>query len=372
MRIDRIDLFRVAMPLKTAFRAFVTSDAYVHSVFAGVHVGSHCGWAEVTPLATPFYLPEWAGGVFALMRDHIGPYVLNLEFAGPEDIWTELKKFRGNPFAKALIDVAIWDIVATQRGQPLWQAVGGRQGPIRVGGDIGLTNNQDELVSAIRTAVESGVERIKLKIGPGRDCDVIRIARRAFPDVVFHVDCNACYTLEDIDTLKRIDEFGLAMIEQPLGYDDILDHAALQRQIATPICLDETITSVERAAQAIKTGACHFINIKVPRLGGITAAKQVHDICLQSGMGCWVGGMLESSVGQAATMAIATLPACNYPGDIFASDAIHVDDIGYPRVIILDGKVVPPDRIGLGARPSLRMLDALAAERAIVRPGALG
>lgn len=355
------------MPLKKVFRAFVTSDVFVHSMFAAVHVGERCGWAEVTPLAAPFYLPEWAAGVFALVRDHIGPHALNLEFAEPEDLWTGLQPFRGNQFAKALFDVAIWDVMATQRGLPLWRAIGGQEGTISVGGDVGLTNDRDELVSDIRAAVESGVGRVKLKIGPGRDYDVIRTARHAFPDVVFHVDCNACYTLKDIDLLRRIDEFGLAMIEQPLGYDDILDHAALQRQIATPVCLDETITSIERAAHAIAAGACRFINIKVPRVGGITQARRIYDICRDNDVGCWVGGMLESAVGQAATMAIATLPGCNYPGDIFASDAIYAEDVGDPRVVIQDGKATPLPRVGLGARPSSREFHRVIRDRATLQ-----
>jgi O-succinylbenzoate synthase len=285
-----------------------------------------------------------------------------------EELQHLLSPVKGNHFAKAALDLAWWDLEARMDSVPLWKLLGGRRQVVEVGADFGVKESIGELLRAIDGALQSGYKRVKLKFRPGWDLPMIRAVRKAFAQAVFHVDCNSAYRLEDLDMLRSLDEFELAMIEQPLAHDDLLDHAELQRQIHTPICLDESITSAAKARQAAQIRACGWINIKPGRVGGLTVAVQIHDLCLEAGIPCWVGGMLESSLGAHQCLSLATLPNFVYPNDIFPSSTYYRIDLCDPPVVLSGAsQMTAPDTAGSGAEPNPARLKAQTLERVIVR-----
>jgi o-succinylbenzoate synthase len=263
---------------------------------------------------------------------------------------------------------------ATRLGQPLHKLLGATRDRVTVGADFGVTDSIDELLGKIAVAVEQGFPRIKLKFRPGWDLPMLSAVRREFPQTTFHIDCNSGYTLDDVDLFRRVDEFGLAMIEQPLAHDDLVDHARLQTSIQTPICLDESISSVARARQAIELKSCGYINIKPGRVGGLTNALAIHNLCQAAGIPCWVGGMLESAVGSRICIALAMLDNFTYPADIFPSRRFYIDDMSEPEVELVRGEngapcVEAPSISGIGAAPNPeRLARCTVATAKIERP----
>ena len=249
------------------------------------------------------------------------------------ELQERLSGIKGNYFAKAAFDLAWWDLHAKKLGKPLWKIIGGTDPTVEAGADFGIMESINVLIETIARAVRQGYKRVKLKCCPGWDLEMIDAVRKEFPETTFHIDCNSAYTLDDLDMFKRIDRYGLAMIEQPLGYDDLIDHAALQAHIDTPICLDESITSPDKTRKALSIKACRWINIKPGRVGGITPALVIHDICREAGIPCWIGGMLESAVGASHCLALATLPNIRYPSDIFPSDRFFRKDLSIPHMV---------------------------------------
>jgi O-succinylbenzoate synthase len=365
MRIDRIEIHRVAMPLICPFRTAFGNDACIESVLVKICSGDACGWGEAAPWQNPAYSGEWAAGVFLLLRERLAPAVVGKTIESGDELQRLLAPVKDNRFAKAALDLAWWDLSARRHGKPLWQAVGGKWPVVDVGADIGVMESIDALLAEIGNAVDAGFKRVKLKYRPGWEIDVVREARAAFPTAVFHVDCNSAYTLNDLPMLRKLDAFHLAMIEQPLMHDDLVDHATLARELQTPICLDESITSADKARQAIEIGACRWINIKHGRVGGITNALKVHDIARQAGVGCWIGGMLESAVGQSFAIALATLANIKYPADIFPTGRFYHRDLA-ERAIELCGpsQIRAFDGGGIGIAPDERMLAQCGIERA--------
>jgi len=359
MRIDAIDLYHVWMPLVSPFRTAFADTSAVESLLVRMRSGEAIGWGESAPWGDPTYSSEFGAGAFEVVRQFLAPRLLGADIAAGDELQECLRPIRGNFFAKAALDQAWWDLHARMRGEPLWQALGGTGETADVGADFGVMDTLDDLLAAVGGAVEAGFKRIKLKFRPGWDLPMIRAVRGACPDAAIHVDCNSAYTLADAEMLRRLDEFGLAMIEQPLAHDDLIDHAALQRQLATPICLDESITSPAKARQAIEIGACRWVNIKPGRVGGLTPAVAIHDLCRDAGVPCWIGGMLESAVGGWQCLALATLPNVKYPSDVFPSDRFYAPDLSDPP-IMLSG----PSRItalpapGCGAAPDPARLAA--------------
>jgi O-succinylbenzoate synthase len=237
-------------------------------------------------------------------------------------------------------------------GKPLYQVLGGESPVVTVGADFGVRDSIDDLLKEVRGAVDAGYRRVKLKFRPGWDVPMLEAVRREFPTQVFHIDCNSGYRLGDVRLFQDIDRFNLAMIEQPLGHDDLLDHAALQKQIRTPVCLDESITSLAKARKALVLGSCRYVNIKPGRVGGLTVAVAIHDVCHRAGMPCWVGGMLESAVGAAHCIALATLPAFTYPADIFPSTNYYREDLAEPPLVLSGvSEMTAHDRPGIGVEP---------------------
>ncbi|MCS6850867.1 MAG: o-succinylbenzoate synthase [Gemmataceae bacterium] len=369
MRIDQIDLYHVAMPLVAPWRTAYGDDAVVESVLVRMVSGGLVGWGETSPLAGPTYSPEWAGGVFATLRRWLAPRIVGQDVLSAADLQQRLAIFKGNPFAKAGLDLAWWDLHARCQGQPLYRILGGTSPIVAVGADFGVQDSVEILLDKMATALAAGYPRVKLKFRPGWDLPMLRAVRQRFPAAAIHIDCNSGYRLEDARLFQSIDEFHLAMIEQPLAHDDLLDHAALQRQIKTPICLDESITSLDRARQALEVRACRYVNVKPGRVGGLTVALAIHDLCRGQGVPCWVGGMLESAIGAAHCLALATLPNFTYPNDIFPSCTYYREDLAEPPLELSGpGQMRPIEGPGIGTVPNPERLRRMTLEHAEVVP----
>lgn len=364
LRIDLVKLHHLRMELvhffETSFgRTHTREIVLVEAVSDGVS-----GWGEVTCGEHPFYNEEWTESAWLLLKDYIVPPALGREFESAAKAGAASAAIKGHKMARGGFEAACWDLEARQKSIPLWKLIGGgARREIPCGVSIGIQDSVEQLLDKIRREAEAGYQRIKLKIKPGWDVEVIREVRRAFPGIALMADANSAYTLADTERLKRLDEFGLTMIEQPLAHDEIIDHAELQRALETPICLDECIRSAHHAEQAIRMGACRIINIKLGRVGGFTEAIAVHDVARRNGIPVWSGGMLESGVGRCHNIAMATLPGFTLPGDISASRRYWKRDIIDPWV-----EVTPRGTIEVGDEPGFGWpLDAWQVEAVRVR-----
>ena len=373
MLIESIEVFHVAMPLIQPWRTAYGEDATIESVLVRMTSGGHVGWGESSPLAAPCYSPEWAGGVLACVRDWLAPALVGAYVESGDDLQQRLTHFKGNPFAKAALDTAWWVLKANIDGRPLHRLLGATRDAVDVGADFGVQDSIGELIEKIGPAVDAGFKRVKLKYRPGWDVRMLEAVRREFPTQTFHIDCNSGYTLNDFEMFCRLDDFNLAMIEQPLAYDDLVDHARLQAAIRTPVCLDESINSVNRVEQALDLGSCKWVNIKPGRVGGLTVAVKIHNLCKAAGVGCWVGGMLESAVGARICTALAMLDNFTYPADIFPSATYYRRDLSQPELTLTPGpdgapQVQAAEVPGIGAEPDAEMLEKRCIQRAEVRP----
>jgi len=340
-QIERIVLRHVRMPLvhffETSFgRTYQRDIVLVEAIADGVS-----GWGEITCGENPFYNEEWTESAWLIARNYAAPRVVKHAFDDASQVAGRTAHIRGHLMARGGIEVAVWDLEARRNGVPLAQQIGGgARAEIPCGVSIGIQDSVVQLIQKIAIEVGAGYQRIKMKIKPGWDVDVIRAVRREFPKIRLMADANSAYTLADVDRLKCLDEFDLMMIEQPLAHDEIIDHAALQAQLRTPICLDECIRSAHHAEQAIRMKACGIINIKLGRVGGFREAKRVHDVAQQHGVPVWCGGMLESGIGRAHNIALSTLPNFVLPGDVSASQRYWKRDIISPAVEVSPGGTI--------------------------------
>lgn len=342
MVIDRIELYHVAMPLISPWRTAYGEDAVIESVLCRMASGSCDGWGESSPLAAPCYSPEWAGGIYETARRWLAPRLLGKELRTGADLQRELSIFKGNPFAKAALDTAWWGLESRRQGRPLHALLGATRDVVAVGADFGVEDSLDILLEQVGAAVAHRFPRIKLKFRPGWDLPMLAAVRRQHPDHPVHIDCNSGYTLADTPLFQQVDEYSLAMIEQPLRHDDVCDHAELQRRIRTPICLDESVTELSVTRTAIAQGSCRWVNIKPGRVGGLTNAVAIHDACRDAGIPCWVGGMLESAVGASHCAALAMLDNFTYPADIFPSSRFYREDLAErPLELVRDREGLP-------------------------------
>jgi O-succinylbenzoate synthase len=337
MRIDRIELFHVAMPLIYPWKTAYGEDAAIHSVLCRMTSGSIDAWGEAAPFAAPCYSPEWAAGIFGVNRDWLAPTLLGQDVTSGDDLQERLAVYKGNPFAKAVLDTAWWALESKLQNRPLHELLGATRTSIPVGADFGIMDSLDDLIAAIGPAIDQNFPRVKLKFRPGWDVPMLEAVRREFPDHTFHIDCNSGYRLSDIDLFERVDDFNLAMVEQPLQHNDLLDHVELASRIHTPVCLDESLVTPRQAEQAIALGGIGYFNIKPGRVGGLTNAVKIHDIAAAAGIPCWVGGMLESSAGAAFCTALAMLDNFTYPADIFPSSRFYVEDLATPPLELVPG-----------------------------------
>lgn len=349
MRIRRIELRLCRMPLVSFFE---TSFGRVHDrtfLLVRLEAEDGEGWGEAVAEATPYYSAETTETAWHIITAFIAPLLLRMEIADPRQVFPALRRIRGHHMAKAAVEMAVWDLCARLEGRPLARLLGGTRDRIASGVSIGIQDSVDELLARIARELAAGYRRVKIKIKPGWDVDVVARVRAQFPDVPLMVDANAAYTLDDAAHLARLDAFGLMMIEQPLDYDDVRDHAVLQRALATPICLDESIHSVRAAGDAIAAGACRIVNVKPGRVGGHLESIRLHDLCAAQGVPVWHGGMLETGIGRAHNIHLASLPNFSLPGDIAASRRYYQPDLIEPPIeVAADGTIPVPDGPGIG------------------------
>jgi O-succinylbenzoate synthase len=366
MRIERLEIRLLRLPLVRHFETSFGRSYDRQFLLVRVEGGGVSGWGEGVAEEHPYYSSETNETVWHIVSEFIAPMVLGVDFAHPRDIYPALARVRGNFMAKAIVEMAAWDLYARQQQQPLWQALGGSGEPVASGVSIGIQDSLAELVERVKVEREAGYQRIKIKIKPGWDVEAVEAVRASCGAIPLMVDANAAYSLADADHLARLDAYDLMMIEQPLDYDDVADHVVLQRRLSTPVCLDESITSARIAAQAVESRACRIINIKPGRIGGFAESIRVHDACAAHGVPVWHGGMLESGIGRAANLHLATLPNFRLPGDIAASKRYFVPDLTDPPIEILpDGRVpVPSDGPGLGVRIVAERVEAATLRRA--------
>lgn len=349
MQIKEVVLRHLKMKLKFDFTtSFGTFREKEFILLEAKDEEGRSGWGESVAFMSPWYNEETLKTNWHLLEDFLIPAVLNQNIEHPDEISEMFASIRKNNMAKSTIEGAIWDLYAQRTGQSLAAALGGEKKQIDVGISIGIQKDVNDLLKIIEESVNDGYKRIKVKIKPGWDVDVIREIRNHFPTVPLMADANSAYRLSDVERLKALDEFHLTMVEQPLASDDIIDHATLQRQMTTPICLDESIHSCEDARKAIELGSCKIINIKIGRVGGLTEAKRIHDLCLEKGIAVWCGGMLEAGIGRAHNVALTTLSNFIMPGDTAASSRYWVKDIIQPEVTVQNGLITVPDRPGIG------------------------
>jgi len=349
IEIDYILLRHMKMKLKAPFTtSFGTFQTKEFILVEAVDRNGISGWGESVAFSAPWYSEETVKTNWHMLEEFLVPLLFSKPLGHPAELPEQLAAIRQNNMAKAAIEGAVWDLYAKRLGVPLYQSLGGMKREIEVGVSIGIQPTVGGLLQVIERYVAQGYRRIKVKIKPGWDVDVIREVRRAFPDVPLMADANSAYTLADVDRLKALDEFGLMMIEQPLAADDLIDHAQLQPLLETPICLDESIRSYEDARKALDLGSCRIINIKIGRVGGLWEAKRIHDLCVERGVPVWCGGMLEAGVGRAHNIAITTLENFTLPGDTAASSHYWDRDIIMPEVEVKGGLIRVPDTPGIG------------------------
>ncbi|HEX3876142.1 MAG TPA: o-succinylbenzoate synthase [Bryobacteraceae bacterium] len=349
MKINRVVLRQISMPLVHFFETSFGRTTKRDIILVEVQGEGISGWGEITAGENPFYNEEWTHSAWAIVRDYAAPRVVDAILT-PEKTGALSAHIRGHNMARGGLETAIWDLAARLEGVPLWKKIGGgARREIPCGVSLGIHNTVDALLARIESELAAGYQRIKLKIKPGWDVDVVRNVRERWPSIKLSVDANSAYTLADADHLRRLDEFYLMMIEQPLAHDEIIDHAELQAKLQTPICLDECIRSAHHAAQAIKLRACGIINIKLGRVGGFQEAKKVHDVAQAAGIPVWCGGMLEAGIGRAHNIALSTLPNFTLPGDVSASKRYWARDIIRPAVEVSpEGTIAVRDGIGFG------------------------
>lgn len=324
------------------------------------------GWGECTAGEGPFYSDEWAETAWATLKDFLAPMVVGQEVENAGAVYDLMKRVRGHRMAKAAIETACWDLEAKRAGVPLWRHLGGIHEEIHCGVSLGIQDSPEALLEKIEKELADGYQRIKIKIKPGWDLGIVRKVRERFGDIRLMGDANSAYSLADVELFQALDEFNLMMIEQPLAHDDMFDHASLQEQIKTAVCLDETIKTPEDAEHAIAMSACRIINLKLGRVGGHAQAKRVESIARENGIPVWCGGMLESGIGRAHNIAMATLAGFTLPGDVSASSRYwHEDIIEPPVTVTRNGTIKAPDKPGIGFEVNRGRVDALTvrAER---------
>jgi len=359
VRIDRFEIRYVTLPLKSPWITAYGRDDEVHSVLVKATSDDVSAWTETCPLRAPTYSPETAVSVFHCIKEFMAPRLVGRDLESATAVNEMLSVFKGNPFAKAGVESAWWVLHAQIRQSPLHKLLGGTRPAVNVGADFGVEDSIDTLLAKIGGAFDRGFPRVKLKVRPGWDLDMLRAVRRAFPSQTFHIDCNAGYTLEDIRFFREVDKLNLAMIEQPLFHHDLQEHAELQKQLETPVCLDESITRPRDAEWAIRLKACRYINIKPGRVGGLHNAITIHNLARDAGIPCWVGGMLESSIGVGILVELATLENFVYPNDICPSEKFYTDDLTEPPIILNDDCTLTPSSVP--ATPYLPVEDRIAA-----------
>lgn len=368
MRIASVELIEINLPLVHFFETSFGRTYERRIILVRVEDADGAeGWGEVTCGELPGYSDEWTDSAWVTLEKILAPMVVGREFESAADVWNAMSWARGHRMAKSGIETACWDLEAKKLGVPLWRHLGGVNQTIECGVSIGIQDSVEQLLDKIRVELEAGYRRIKIKISPKWDYEILEAIRKEFGDIPLTADANSAYTLKDIDKLRSFEEFDLMMIEQPLAHDDIVDHAKLQREIKTPVCLDEPIRSPDDARKAIELKSGKIINLKNGRVGGHTQSKLVEQICRENNIPVWCGGMLESGIGRAHNIAISTLAGYTLPGDVSASKRYWHEDIIEPAVeVSADGTITAPGGPGIGFDIKRDRIEQSSVRRSII------
>ena len=346
MKVEVITLREIQMPLVHFFETSFGRTYSRRILLVTAHCEGVNGWGECVAGEDPFYSAEWIESAWPTIKQYLGPAILRRELSSARDCLPLFSRVRGHRMAKAAVENALWDAEAKQKNQPLWKLLGGTRHEIPCGVSIGIQDRVEQLLERIETELAAGYRRIKIKVKPGWDLNVLAKIRSRWPDILLSCDANSAYRLDQTEHLRSFDQFNLLMIEQPLWNDDIYYHARLQKEIKTSICLDESIRQARDAAAALEMGACRIINIKVGRVGGFTEAIKVHDVARTHNIPVWCGGMLESGIGRSHNIALSTLENFRLPGDVSASKRYWKEDVIEPEV-----RVSPQGFISIGDKP---------------------
>ena len=368
LTLRKLILHEIRMPLKHPFQSSqetVTKKRF--HIIELVDDSGVSGYGETVAFESPWYTEETTDTAAMMIEKHIWPIIRHRILQHPSDFQELTASIQRNHMAKTAVEGAIWDLYARKKGIPLYQAIGGKRSSIEVGAAIGIEKDISTLLEKIQQAIDAGYKRIKLKIAKGHDIEIVESVRQAFPSLDLMVDANGAYTIDDIEHLQQLDSFQLMMIEQPLASDDLADHARLQEKLETPICLDESIHTLADVRTAIALGSCQIISMKLGKCGGFTNALAMHDECAKRGIPVWCGGMLESGIGRAQSLALATLPNFRFPADTGASHRYWHQDIIEPEVEVVDGMVTLPEAPGIGYNMDEAALSEFRIEKRIIK-----
>jgi o-succinylbenzoate synthase len=347
MQIDRVELRVVQLPFVSPFVTSYAVETEKVAVLVTVWADGVEGYGEGVMDPQPIFREETITGAMGFLRDALIPDVLSAPIGHPDELGQRWSRWRGNPMARACLEMAIWDAYAKQLEQPLSTVLGGSGSAIAVGASLGIAP-VDEVVASVGRHLDQGYQRVKLKIMPGSDVSILSAVRETYPNAALSVDANSAYTLADVEHLRTFDQFGLKYVEQPLHWDDLVEHGVLAKQIATPICLDESLTSDARVAAALELGAVGVVNLKVGRVGGLSEMLRIHQRCVAAGVPMWCGGMLETGIGRAHNIHLATLPGFTMPGDTASASRTYARDLVEPPLEASDGWMPLPSGPGIG------------------------
>ena len=368
LKVEAITLREIRMPLVHFFETSFGRTYSRRILLVTVHCDGVDGWAESVAGEDPYYSSEWTESTWPTIKQYLAPAVLGRYLNSARESVPLMAKVRGHRMAKAAVENALWDAEAKQKKQPLWKLLGGTRQEIQCGVSIGIQDSIEQLIDKVQLELAAGYRRVKLKVKPGWDLKIIERVRSRWPDISLSCDANSAYTLDDVDHLRKFDQFNLLMIEQPLWNDDIYYHARLQRELHTSICLDESIRHARDCAAAVETGACRIVNIKVGRVGGFSEAKKIHDLCQANKLPVWCGGMLESGIGRAHNVALSTLENFKLPGDVSASKRYWKEDIIEPEVeVTRQGTITVSDAPGTGYRIREDLIEKLTTLKETLR-----
>ncbi len=365
MKIDEVGIHHISMPLVSRFETSKHVEQDRECILIHVEGSGHEGWGECVAQRVPWYSYESIGTAWHVLEVFLVPAILGKELEEPSEFPNHVAGIKGHPMAKAGLEMALWDLAGQIAGEPLAEMLGGERTQVEVGVSIGIQEDVGTLLEVVRDHLNEGYRRVKLKIKPGMDLEYVQAVREAHPDLLLQVDANAAYDAVQSKIFEKMDRYGLVLIEQPFPEDDLLAHAELQARLSTPVCLDESIDSVVMARQALDLDACRIINIKAGRVGGLTEAVKIHDLCSARNIPVWCGGMLETGIGRASNLALASLPGFTLPGDISATDRYYELDVAVPRFTLNSDRTIDvPNSPGLGVEVDRAALESFTTKNA--------
>jgi len=367
-KIERVELVLLKLPYVHFFETSFGREEEREFIIVKIFMDGICGYGEVVADKKPLYSYETTSTAWHMLKDFLIPLVFKKSISLPQVFFKEANVYKGHPMAKGGLELALWDLHGKKEGKPLWQLYGGVRTEVPSGVSVGIQDSIPELLERIQSFLQEGYQRIKIKIKPGWDVGICEEVRKRFPDILLQADANGSYSLKDKEILKKLEKFNLLMLEQPFPPYDLWDHSCLQKEMSTPLCLDESILSVETARKAYEMDSCRIVNIKVGRVGGVVEARNIHDFCQEKQLPVWCGGMLESGIGRAHNLHLATLPNFKFPNDISASRRYYAEDLIEPPVEISShGTIKVTDSPGIGVYPQEHRIKKAALKQEVFK-----